>query len=294
MWRIWLLAAAQFLGSLVGAILLVSLLPVIAHPPDGLWPFVTELAERFLKIGSGDFGRSAAGSPAMTSAWAAFPLTVQLLGLGVALALLMGISLGFLLSAPRAIRAAAPLLQIVTSVPVFLVGLALIWVATPSFHVITSADEPDLALSIMVRHGDWNSAWSAYFLPALTIGVAGAAHLQMSLRRAAAAAWMAPYRSGLRMMGLGLLDINLRFALPEIIAALLRDARGFILTLISATAIAEWIFHRNGAAVLFLNATASHDWAMATATLLLFAVFTLIVGFVGDLLASFIVPEDTL
>jgi ABC-type dipeptide/oligopeptide/nickel transport system permease component len=96
------------------------------------------------------------------------------------------------------------------------------------------------------------------------------------------------------MMGLGLSDINLRFALPEIAAAVLRYLREFSLTLISAAAIAEWVFHRSGAALLFLNAAATQDWAVASAVLFLFAAITLVIGFSADALASLIVPEEVL
>jgi len=293
MWRIWLLRAAEFLGSIAGVILLVSLLTVAAQPPHGVWFFAKDVADQFLRALTGDLGRSATtGAPAMAVAWKAFPVTVQLIASGAVLALLIGLPMGFLLSAGRTLRAAAPLLQIVTAIPVFLIALALVWIAVRSFHMIAPVHPEDTSLTALLRHGDWNGAWFTYLLPILTIGAAGSARLQMALRRAAGAAWAAPYRNGLRMMGLGLLDINLRFALPEIAAALLRDVREFVLTLISAAVIAEWIFQRNGAADLFLKAISSHDWAVVSSILFLFAILTLVAGFLGDVLASLIVSED--
>lgn len=293
MWRIWLRGAAEFLGSIAGAILLLSLLVVAAQPPHGVWPFATNVLEQFLRAVTGDFGRSTAtGAPAMIVAWKAFPATAQLMASGAVLALLIGIPLGFLLSAGRTLRATAPLLQIVTAIPVFLIALALIWIALRSFHVAAPLHSRNTSLTSLLNRGDWSGAWFLYLLPALTVGVAGAARLQLSLQRAADVAWAAPYRSGLRMMGLGLFDINLRFALPEIVAAMLRDLRAFVLALISAAVIVEWIFQRDGAAALFLKAAASHDWSVVAAILFLFALLVIAVGFLGDVFASLILSEE--
>jgi peptide/nickel transport system permease protein len=298
MWRIWLLGAAEFLGSIAVAALLLSLLLVAAHPPHGAWLFVTDVLGQFLRAVAGDFGHSTVtGTPAITAALRAAPVTAQHIAAGAVLALFIGIPLGLLLSGGRTLRMAAPLLQIVTAIPVFLVALALAWAAIRTFHMAAPAQPVNLhpansSMTALLRGGDWNGLWFAYFLPVLTIGAAGAARLQLSLRRAAGVAWAAPYRNGLRMMGLSLFDINLRFALPEIAAALLRDLQGFVLTLISAAVIAEWIFQSGGAAELFLKASARHDWAVVSSILFLASVLTLAAGFLGKVLASLIVPEE--
>jgi peptide/nickel transport system permease protein len=293
MWRDWLLRAAHLIGSIVGAVVLASLLATLSHPAHGLWPFLTALFERILAAVRGDFGLSSVtGVPAMASAIDMMSFTFQLLAGGAVIALLIGIPLGILLSASRALRAAAPLIQIIAATPVFVAALALIWIAVRVLHWSGISQASALSWVDLVRSDGWSAALQAFALPALTVGAAGAASVQLSIRRAAAVAWSAPYRSGLRMMGLGALDIDLHYALPEVLAALLRDLGEIALALISATAVAEWVFNRNGAAILFLKSAALGDWNVSAAALFLFVTIALIAGFVGGIASQLIVPED--
>lgn len=293
MWRDRLLRAAQALGSLLGALVLASLLATLSRHLHGFWPFLSVFSAKLLAAFGGDFGRSAVtGAPAMASALAAFPATLQLLGAGALVALLVGIPLGAFLSASRTLRAAAPLMQIIAAMPVFVAALALIWIAVRVLHWSEASQASALSWTVFVKSGDWSAALRAFALPALTVGAAGAASVQLSLRRAAMRAWSAPYRSGLRMMGLGALDIDVRYAVPEVLAALLRDAGEIALALISATVVAEWVFHRDGAAVLFLKSAALGDWNVAAAILFLFAVIKLVVEFLGLAASWFVSPED--
>lgn len=293
MWRIWLLRAAQLIGSVLGAMLLVSLLVVVAQPARGFWPFVVAVFERFLGAAGGDFGSSlVTGAPAMAGVLAVLPFSLELLAVGAILALLIGIPLGVFLSASRTLRAAAPLMQIITAMPVFVAALGLIWVAVRLFHWSEPEVTGAVSWNVLTQHSGLSTALRAIALPALTVGAAGAASVQLSLRRAAAIAWTAPYRSGLRMMGLGTLDIGLHYTIPEIFAALLRDLGDITLALISATAVAEWAFHRDGVAVLFLKSAALGDWTVAGAALFVFAIITLGTGFLGIVLAALVVPEE--
>lgn len=293
MWRDWLLRAAQLIGSIVGAVVLASLLATLSHPAHGLWPFLTALCERIFAAVRGDFGLSSVtGVPAMASAIDMMSFTFQLLAGGAVIALLIGIPLGILLSASRALRAAAPLIQIIAATPVFVAALALIWIAVRVLHWSGISQASALSWVDLVRSDGWSAALQAFALPALTVGAAGAASVQLSIRRAAAVAWSAPYRSGLRMMGLGALDIDLHYALPEVLAALLRDLGEIALALISATAVAEWVFNRNGAAILFLKSAALGDWNVSAAALFLFVTIALIASFVGGIASQLIVPED--
>ena len=293
MWRDWLLRAAQLIGSIVGAVVLASLLATLSHPAHGLWPFLTALCERIFAAVRGDFGLSSVtGVPAMASAIDMMSFTFQLLAGGAVIALLIGIPLGILLSASRALRAAAPLIQIIAATPVFVAALALIWIAVRVLHWSGISQASALSWVDLVRSDGWSAALQAFALPALTVGAAGAASVQLSIRRAAAVAWSAPYRSGLRMMGLGALDIDLHYALPEVLAAVLRDLGEIALALISATAVAEWVFNRNGVAILFLKSAALGDWNVSAAALFLFVAITLIAGFAGNIASQFIVRED--
>ncbi|HEY7977618.1 MAG TPA: ABC transporter permease subunit [Rhizomicrobium sp.] len=293
MWRLWLLRAAQLIGSLVGAVVLATLLATASHPSHGVSSFLSAFLAKLLAVLSGDFGQSATtGASAMTAALTAFPATLQLLLAGVIVALLLGIPLGVFLSASRTLRAAAPLMQIIAATPVFVAALALIWIAVRVLDWNETSQASALSWAGLMRSADWSTALRAFALPALTVGAAGAASVQLSIRRAAVRAWSAPYRNGLRMMGLGTFDIDLRYAVPDVVAALLRDAGEIALALISAAAVAEWVFHRDGAAVLFLKSAAFGDWNVAAAILFVFAVIKLVAQFVCLAVSWFVAPDE--
>ncbi|HSM97010.1 MAG TPA: ABC transporter permease [Rhizomicrobium sp.] len=292
MWRDWLLRAAQFIGSLAGVVVLASLLSALSLPSHDIWSLLSAFGQRLSADIHGDFGRSAvSGMPAMAEVFAVLPPTLQLVAAGAVLAFLLGVPLGIFLSASRTLRAVAPLMQIIAATPVFVAALALIWIAVRVLHWREIPQPSILSFAALMRAGDWNTALHAFALPALTVGAAGAASVQLSLRRSATIAWSEPYRTGLRLMGLGTLDIDLRYAFPEVFAALLRDLGEVMLALISATAVAEWVFDRDGVAVLFLKSAALGDWTVVAAALLIFATITLVFSLLGGIASRLIVPE---
>ncbi len=283
MWRVWLWQGVQFALSLVGAMALAALLVAFSHHVHGVWPFLSVFADTLTNAFKGDFGRStASGQPALHTVLLQLPATLQLVGAGALIAFVIGVPLGIFLSASRIARAAAPLMQIVAAVPVFCAALALIF------------------LSVHVLH--WNAPWQtdagasnalrSFALPALTVGAVGIAIVQLALRRKAAMAFAAPYRAGLRMMGLGAFEIDLRYVLPELLGALAASLGEIALALLSAAAVVEWVFNRHGAAILFLKSAASQDWNVAALVLLIFAAIKLLADFIGAVAARVLVPAD--
>jgi peptide/nickel transport system permease protein len=189
------------------------------------------------------------------------------------------------LSMGRISRAAAPLIQIVAAAPVFCAGLALLWLSVQVFHWDANLqDAPNLWSAIAAANGAAiREALRALVLPALTVGAAGAAGVQLSLRRAVADARDAPYRRGLKMMGLGQFEVDRLYLVPEAIAGVLANLGEIALSLFSAAAVAEWVFGWPGAAVLFLKSVALHDWSVVALVLLSFAAIVLIAEFAGSL-----------
>src|SRR6202000_2236405 len=101
--------------------------------------------------------------------------------------------LGIVLMHRLVLAGIGPFIQIASALPIFAVCLLLAWWDTGAAG---------------------NSLASV--LPSLIVGFVGAGYLQLLLRRASAAASRAPYRTGLRMMGLSAVDVDLRYVLPEI------------------------------------------------------------------------------
>jgi len=235
-------------------------------------------------IAHGELGQSAInGLPIGQSLAARLPVTLLLLAGGAGVALAAGVPLGLLFAWGSARKIAAPILQIVTATPVFCAGLALAYGAVHlagwPVRINPVADAaPDEALKLAA-------------LPILTVGLAGAAAVQLALRRAATGARGDAYREGLKRLGLQSFEIETLYVLPRILAGLLAEAGEIALALVSAAVVAEWVFHAPGVADLFVKSVALADWDVAAVILFLFALLTLLAEFLGRAICRLLVHE---
>jgi len=268
--------------GLLGAVLLAAAIAALAlpHAGDGALSFLIAWGRTLDAFAHLDWGRSAmSGDPALAELGAHLPLTLGLVAEGFAVALLVGIPVGLLFGTGPGRRAAAPLIQIVSAAPIFCAGLALAWLAANLLHwpvPIENGDKTGLALW---PHG--SAEFEALLLPVLTVGLSGAAAAQIALRRAGSDAAREPWRVHLRRMGLTALEIEGVYGVPRLLAGLLSSLGEVMLALLSAAAVAEWVFNYAGAADLFVRSVALHDWAVVAPVLLSFAALTLIADFFG-------------
>lgn len=274
MWRFGLRQGAQLALGLAGAVLLTAAVGALSVKGAFLSAWLDDLAGYFRL----DFGMSTISAAQAADELAArLPVTLELVGLGGIVALLIGAPLGILLGTERPLRAAAPLLQIVAATPVFCASLALLWFAANILHWPGLEQHPQLS---DLMHQTSRSL-QMLTLPVLTVGVAGAAVVQLALRRASAEAMDEPYRRGLRLMGLSAREINRLYFAPQVLAGLLASLGDIVLALFSAAAVAEWVFGWPGAAVLFLKSVALQDWHVVALVLLVFAAIKLVADFAG-------------
>jgi peptide/nickel transport system permease protein len=279
--------AARLVAGIVGAILIAAVISAIGEPrAHGFMPFLLAAVGRLVHFVQGDFGQSAvAGVSAVEVLATRMPPTVILVLEGAGLALVAGLPLGLLLAVGPARRAAAPLMQIVTATPVFCAGLALAYGAVHLLHwpvsvntPVGAAISPDQALRIAA-------------LPILTVGLAGAAAVQLALRRAASVSGSGAFRSGLKRLGLGSFEIERLFVLRQVLAGLAASAGEIMLALLSAAVVTEWVFHRPGAADLFVKSVALQDWNIVAIILFVFACLTLVAEFLGQLFGRVLASE---
>jgi peptide/nickel transport system permease protein len=292
MWSFGLRRAGRLALGLLGAILLAAVVAAQAAPyanngaKGGLLHFFGTVLSRLAQFARFDFGSSAiSATPAAQELVQRLPATLELVAAGALVAALIGIPLGIVLSIGRVSRAAAPLIQIVAAAPVFCAALALLWLSVQVLH--WNADlqgAPDLWSALASGNGATiREAFRLLALPALTVGAAGAAGVQLALRRAVNEAREAPYRRGLKMMGLSPFEVDRLYLVPQVFAGVLANLGEIALSLFSAAAVAEWVFGWPGAAVLFLRSVALHDWSVVALVLLSFAAITLIAQFLGSL-----------
>ncbi|HEY5346933.1 MAG TPA: hypothetical protein VIJ72_01980 [Rhizomicrobium sp.] len=268
MLRFSLWESGKLIAGLLGLLLLAAALGV--HEVQGAGPFFLALLHQLLGFARGDFGTGAmSGAPAAAELAAAGPSSLFLLGIGGALALLLGMPLGLLVGATP-LRRVAPLAHILTPMPVFCAALALAWIAFALLHVPATA-KPLLALAVITAAGTFT--------------------VQNNLRRALAALRTAPFRAGLKQMGLGGWEIGRVYAAPPVLALFLARLGEVWLSLVSALCICEWLFGLPGAGLLLVKSIALQDWNIAALALLLFASLTLLIIFLGRLMAHALIGE---
>ena len=294
MWLFGLRQAGRLALGLLGAILLAALVAAASERSPGTAAYARAVLSHLLSFGRLDFGTSTVSDG---SAWAdlarRLPATLELLGFGAVIAVVIGTPVGLLLSAGRVLRAGAPLLQIVAAAPVFCAGLGLLWLSARVLHWAGAPQDTSFLAALL--SGDLDAIEAglrAVALPALTVGAAGAASIQLALRRAMSQAAGEPYRRGLRAMGLGRFEIDRVYLFPQIIAGLLQSLGEVASSLLAAAAVAEWVFGWHGAADLFLKSVALQDWTVVALVLLFFAVFTMTAEFAGVMAARLLAWTD--
>jgi len=298
MLRFTLQEAARLALGLAGAVLMAAMIAALSAPGarDGAAPYAMAVLGQLLTYLRLNLGVSAVtGVSVFAEIARTLPWTLLLATAGIVIAVVVGTPLGVMFGTGRLRRAAAPLIQIVAAAPVFCAGLALAYVAQRFFHwPVAMADGSGATLSALRADPETASrALRVALLPALTVGMAGAASVQLALRRAVAETNREPYRSGLRHMGLSALEIDRVYVAPDVLAGMLASLGELTLALFAASAVAEWVFDCPGAAVLFVKSVALTDWTLAAAILLVFAAIKLAADFIGRVAARALANPGT-
>lgn len=283
MQRFLIRQAMRLVAGVLGAVLIAAAIAAVGEPTARNLPgFLTAFLSHLTQFGRLDLGTSlVSGAPVVQELGRYLPRTLALVAMGAVIALVAGVPIGLLLTLGPTRRIAAPLIQIITATPVFVSGLALAFVAVHLLHWPVSVNAP-VAMPYQV--------WQVAALPIVTVGLAGAAAVQLVLRRSTAQPGGESFRTGLKRMGLGLIEIETLYVLPKMVAGLAAGAREIVLALFSAAVVAEWVFHCAGAADLFVKSVALADWNMAAILLFVFAMVTFVVEFLGEAIAHALAP----
>lgn len=286
--------AGRLALGLLGAGVLAAAIAALAQPHAGPGVLAFLIAwgrtlDGFVHL---DFGHSAiSGATAPDELAAHLPLTLGLVAEGFVVALSVGVPIGLLFGTGPVRRAAGPLVQLLSAAPIFCAGLALAFLAANLLHWPVPSDNGiKTGLALWPRSA---SDLETLLLPVLTVGLSGAAAIQLALRRAASDLAHEPWRLQLRRMGLPAWEIETVYGAPQIFAGLLSHLGEVMLALLSAAAVAEWVFNYAGAADLFVTSAALHDWAIAAPVLLVFAALTMAADFVGRCAAHPLVDPGT-
>lgn len=273
----------RLLLGLAGALLLAAALASLADPSwnrtEGGMAFFAALAGRVFAIGQGDFGISLlTGISALDALGRFLPATLSLLTMGLVVALALGLPLGLLMGFASVRRLAAPVIHLISALPVFCAGLLLAYGAYHGLGWHPAAHPAPL----------WplpqnQAAWLEAVLPVMTVGLAGVAAVQRALRRAISQEDGALWPDGLVRLGISVRDVQLLYRLPRLLAGLIAAAGEIVLALLAAAVVAEWVFRCPGAANMLVKAAALGDGDLAALILFAFAGLVFCAHFLGRL-----------
>jgi peptide/nickel transport system permease protein len=274
--------------GIAGAAVAAACLAALTDSHAGAASFAHAVLMRLAGAFRLDLGASLiSGRPVAAELAARLPVTLELAAAGGILALAIGVPLGLMSRAATLRRASAPVLQAISAMPVFCAGLALVFIASAAWGWRFSGATAGGGFFTL----DAN-AWRAAALPVVTAGLAGAAAVQLSLRRAALRAATEPFRSEMKWQGIGALEIEGVYLLPRTLAGLLAAAGEIALTLLSAVAVTERLFLRAGAADLFMSSVALGDWGVASPILFVFAAIAISAEWLGRMAAYALIREE--
>jgi len=255
------------------------------------------LASYFQYLGNcltGQFGVTAEGVPVMSEITSKLPWTLGLVGVTTVIAFLIGTFAGMMSAWWRGGRLDAilpPTLFIVSTVPVFFVGLLLIYVFAVKLNWLPLGSNysygatPTLSLSFI-----WDVIKHA-ILPGLSLVIVTAGLWVYSMRNNMITTISEDYVKTARAKGLPNRSIMLGYAGRN---AILPNLTGFAMQLgyvLGGAIVIEYLFSYPGLGYLFYTATTDHDLPLMQGLFLVYTLAVLICVLIADLVTAVLDPR---
>lgn len=229
----------------------------------------------------GDLGRSLyTGRPVRAEILEQFPSTIQLAGLAMLFAIMIGLTLGVLAAWKRRSlggHLAEFAANLSTSLPVSFTGVL-------SIYAITLILRSDL-------FGNWISTARDLFLPALILGLASGGAIARVIQSGLETSLNEPYMVSARARGIWrvrrLLWYALRPVLPPAISLIALEAA----FLFAGTVITETVFSRPGLGRLLVSSILQGDFPMVQGLVVLAAIIYTATHALADILAMLLDPR---
>ena len=255
------------------------------------------LVSYFQYIGNcltGQFGVTAQGVPVMTEIRSKLPWTLGLVGVTTVIAFVIGTVAGIASAWRRGGRLDAvlpPTLFIVSAVPVFFVGLLLIYVFAVKLNWLPLSGNyslgatPSFSLSFI-----WDVLKHA-ILPALSLIIVTAGLWVYSMRNNMITTIAEDYVKTARAKGLATRRIMYDYAARN---AILPNLTGFAMQLgyvLGGAIVIEYLFSYPGLGYLFYTATTDHDLPLMQGLFLFYTLAVLICVLIADLVTAVLDPR---
>ena len=251
-------------------------------------PVVVQYGHWVSQVARGDMGTSVFVNYKVTDAIRSrAPVTVSLIGVGLALSLLVGISLGTLAGA----RPGSRLDRLVTlgsaggvAIPNFWLGLLLLLLFTSVFTWLPATGYVGLATSPVewLRH---------LALPAITLGATGAAEIVFQTRAGVAGVLQQDYIRTLRSTGLPERTIVAKHALKNAMVPVVTVAGLQISRLFGFSVIVERVFGLPGIGSLAVEAVFKRDVPVIQGVVLIVTVVILLTNLLVDVSYGWFNPK---
>ena len=243
---------------------------------------------------TGQFGVTAQGVPVMTEITSKLPWTLGLVGLTTVIAFVIGTFVGILSAWWRGGRVDAilpPMLFIVSTIPVFFVGLLLIYVFAVKLNWLPLSGNysigatPSLSLSF---------AWDVFkhaLLPGLSLVIVTAGLWVYSMRNNMITTIAEDYVKTGRAKGLPSRQVMYDYAGRN---AILPNLTGFAMQIgyvLGGAIVIEYLFSYPGLGYLFYTATTNHDLPLMQGLFLVYTLAVLICVLIADLITAVLDPR---
>ena len=243
---------------------------------------------------TGQFGVTAQGVPVMTEIMQKLPWTLGLVGVTTVIAFMIGTVAGVYSAWRRGGRLDAilpPTLFIVSTVPVFFVGLLLIYVFAVKLNWLPLSGNysvgatPSFSLSFI-----WD-VFKHALLPALSLIIVTAGLWVYSMRNNMITTIAEDYVKTARAKGLATRRIMYDYAARN---AILPNLTGFAMQLgyvLGGAIVIEYLFSYPGLGYLFYTATTDHDLPLMQGLFLFYTIAVLVCVLVADLATAILDPR---
>ncbi|EAU47215.1 ABC transporter permease [Salipiger bermudensis] len=242
-------------------------------------PIWTQYLMYLERLVQGDLGRSIVGDqPVLDVLLTRFPATLALTVSSLAIAIVVGMSLGFLAAYKRGtwVDVGAMVLAIVgVSMPHFWLGLLLLFLFALQLQWLP------------VAGGDWRSL----LLPALTLGLANAAVLARLTRSAMIDIFDQDFIRTARAKGLPRSIVLYRHALRSGLVPVVSMLGLQFAYLMGGAIVIENVFAWNGVGRLAIEAVLSRDYPLIQGFILFFATVVALASVVIDIAYAFLDPR---
>lgn len=243
---------------------------------------------------TGQFGVTAQGVPVMTEIFSKLPWTLGLVGVTTVVAFVIGTMAGIASAWRRGGRLDAilpPTLFIVSTVPVFFIGLLLIYVFAVKLNWLPLGGNysvgatPSFSLSFI-----WDVLKHA-LLPGVSLVIVTAGLWVYSMRNNMITTIAEDYVKTARAKGLPSRRIMYDYAARN---AILPNLTGFAMQLgyvLGGAIVIEYLFSYPGLGYLFYTASTNHDLALMEGLFLFYTLAVLVCVLVADLLTAVLDPR---